>query len=257
MLARTALKMGELASIKFADATIAVSKTLTNYIALQYHKQAHYIANGITPRRVATDDVVLTPFGLRSGDYVAMVSRLVQHKSPHTLIDAWKMAKEMRPDLLKNKKLAIVGGSAFTDSYVKQLHQQAEGDASIVFTGYQTGEVLQALFAGAQFIAHPSTSEGLPIAILEAMSYGKCVVASDIPENYEIVEEHGVSFETENIEDLAEKLIERFEDPMGTAAIGHTARVFVEDEYNWDDIAVETLELYEKHLALREGVYAI
>ncbi len=256
-LARWALKTGEFACLKFADATIAVSKTLTNYISLQYHKQANYVANGITPRRVAIDNVVLAPFSLKSGDYISMVSRLVRHKSQHVLIAAWKRAKELEPKLFKDKKLAIVGGSAFTDDYVKELHELAAGDNSIVFTGYQTGEVLQALFAGSQFMVHPSTSEGLPIAVLEAMSYGKCVVGSDIPENYEVIEEHGISFETGNVEDLAQKIIERFQDPMGTAAIGHTARVFVESEYNWDDIAVETIELYEKHVALREGVYAV
>ncbi len=255
--ARWMLHLGEAACVRFSHQTITVSKTLTNYIALRFKKRAVYIPNGIQPRRTTLNDAVLAPFKLRSGAYVAMVARLVPHKGAHTLIEAWKVARELRPELLRDLKLAIVGDSAFTDAYVKKLHTLAEGDASIVFTGYQTSDTLEALFSGARFLTHPSTSEGLPIAILEAMSYGKCVIASDIPENREVIEGNGVSFVTGSIEDLAQKIIERFDDPAGTSAIGHGAREFVEIEYHWDDIAKETIALYEEHLALREGVIAM
>lgn len=257
VFARFMLQLGERACVKFSDSTIAVSRTLSNYIALSYGKRVPTIPNGITPRRVATDNIVLEPFGLRSYRYIIMVSRLVPHKGAHTLIDAWKLAKIMRPELFKDIKLAIVGGSAFTDSYVKELHAQVADDKSIVLTGYQNGEVLQALFAGAKFAVHPSISEGLPIAVLEAMSYGKAVIGSDIPENMEVIRENGVPFSTGSIEDLAAKIIELTEDEMKSASIGHTAREFVETEYNWDDIARDTIELYKEHTALREGVLAI
>lgn len=255
-IAREALKLGEKMSVRHSDETIAVSKVLTNYIALNYGERVSHIPNGITPVRVSVDDIVLEPFGLRSYGYISMVSRLVKHKGVHTLIDAWKLARSKNPQALKDLKLAIVGGSAFTDDYVEALHKQAEGDDSIVFTGYQTGEALEALFAGSKFIVHPSTSEGLPISVLEAMSYGKAVIASDIPENMEVVKDHGVPFTTGSVDELAETIIELASDDMLTASIGHTAREFVETEYNWDDIGALTLEIYEKHRALREGVLA-
>lgn len=257
VVARTMLKIGEKMSIKYSDETIAVSKTLTNYIALNYGERVSHIPNGITPQRVSTDDVVLDPFGLRSFSYITMVSRLVKHKGVHTLIEAWQKAREMKPDVLKDMKLAIVGGSAFTDDYVEELHAQAAGDDSIVFTGYQSGEALQALFAGSKFVVHPSISEGLPISVLEAMSFGKAVIASDIPENMEVIKDHGVPFTTGDVDELAEKILELASDDMMSASIGHQAREFVETEYNWDDIGLETIELYEKHRALREGVLAI
>jgi len=256
-IARSMLQLGESACVRFADQTITVSKKLANYVALRYGKRAVYIPNGIEPRRVPTNNTVLEPFGLRSGSYIAMIARLVPHKGAHTLIEAWKRVREERPEFVKDTKLAIVGDSAFTDSYVKELKSLAADDPSVVFTGYQSGEVLQALFVGSSFVAHPSTSEGLPIAILEAMSYGKCVVSSDIPENAEVVEENGVMFTAGDVNDLVRALIERLDDPIETAAIGHAARVFVEDEYHWDDIAKETLALYQDHVALRDGVVAM
>lgn len=256
-VARFALQMGERFCVRFANETIAVSKTLVNYIGIQFKKRVSYIPNGITPRRVTTDNVILRPFGLRSFQYIAMVSRLVPHKGAHVLIAAWQKAKYERPELFADLKLAIVGGSSFTDDYVKSLHAQARGDNSIVFTDYQRGDALSALFAGAKFMVHPSASEGLPIAILEGMSYGKAVLASDIPENMEVIEQHGVSFVTGSVDDLAQKMIGLLEDEMQTASIGHAAREFVETDYNWDDITRETLKVYEDHSALREGVLAI
>jgi glycosyltransferase involved in cell wall biosynthesis len=256
-LARLALRLGEKASVKFAHATIAVSKTLRNYASLNYDKPVQYIPNGITPVRMPVNETVLRGFGLQPFQYIAMVSRLVPHKGAHTLIEAWKKVNKEKPELFAGKKLAIVGGSAFTDAYVKRLHAMASGDDSIVFTGYQTGDALKALFAGASFVAHPSTSEGLPIAILEAMSYGKAVVASDIAENMEVISEYGVPFPANDVDALKTKLIELTKDPMQAASIGHQARTFVEQNYHWDDIAGETSELYNEYVALRDGVLAI
>lgn len=255
-IARLALKLGEWASVNFANETIAVSKIIAGYTRDAYGKLSTYIPNGITPRRVSTDPLLLEPFGLQPFGYVAMVSRLVKHKGAHTLIAAWQRAREMRPELFRGLKLAIVGGSAFTDEYVKSLHVMAAGDNSIVFTGYQSGDTLEALFAGARFVVHPSTSEGLPIAILEAMSYGKAVLAADIPENMEVIAEHGVPFKAGDIEDLAQQIVDLLKDPMYAASIGHVARGYVEDMYHWDDIANETVEVYRGPVVIDEGALA-
>ena len=243
---RFMLKLGERFALAFAHTTIAVSKTIAEYSKAEYGAKAVYIPNGITPRRVATDPILLEPFGLEPFGYVVMVSRLVPHKGAHTLIEAWKLAK------LKNLKLAIVGGSAFTDEYVKKLQAMTANDPSIVMTGYQSGETLEALFAGARFAVHPSTSEGLPIAVLEAMSYGKAVIAADIPENQEVLAEHGITFKSGDAASLATKLVELANDPMQAAGYGHVARTFVEDGFNWDDIAVDVLDVYRTHTVALE-----
>lgn len=258
--ARLMLHLGERASLTFATECIAVSKTLAIYAHENYGKVATYIPNGITPRRVATDPYLLAPYGLQPFGYVAFVARLVPHKGAHTLIAAWKRAKELAPSVMKDLKLAIVGGSAFTDAYVKQLKFQALGDDSIVFTGYQSGETLEALFSGARFAVNPSISEGLPIAVLEAMSYGKAVLASDIPAHHEVVADHGMLFKTGDENDLAYQIVALASDPMHAASLGHVARTFVEAEYHWDDITAETVKLYRRHYTLegrKAGKYTL
>lgn len=241
---RLMLRLGERASLFFADECIVVSKNLASYAYEQYGAQATYIPNGITPRRVATDELLLAPYGLQPFHYVAFVARLVPHKGAHTLITAWQKARAAAPEVLRDMKLAIVGDAAFTDSYVKKLKAQAAGDDSIVFTGYQNGETLAALFAGARFTVNPSTSEGLPIAVLEAMSYGKTVLASNIPAHVEVLADCGVAFKSEDVDDLAHKIAELAKDPMRTASLGHTAREYVESTYHWDDIAATTIARY-------------
>ncbi len=257
VFSRLVLRFGERAAFAFADETIAVSKTLAKYGEQEYGRRATYIPNGITPVRTSTDPLLLSPFGLEPFHYIAMVSRLVPHKGAHTLLAAWQLARKRQPELLKDVKLAIVGGSAFTDSYVRKLHAMAAHDDSIVFTGYQRGDTLTALFSGARFMVHPSTSEGLPIAVLEEMSHGKAVIAADIPETMEVAGEYGVPFPQGDIGALADAMIDLITDPMQAAAIGHAARIFVEDEYHWDDIAQDTAALYRRHSMVRQGVFAV
>jgi len=163
-------------------------KTLQYYCSQIYDVNASYIPNGVSQAKASyKDNLIEKEFELQKDGYIAVVARLVRHKGIHYLIKAYKRLKT-------NKKLVIVGGSAFTEDYIKELHELADGDHNIIFTGYQDGEALDQLFANAYLIVHPSESEGLPIAVLEAMSYGKSVLASDITENMEVVKGHGLVF---------------------------------------------------------------
>ena len=255
--ARFMLWIGEKAALIFPHETIVVSKTLADYTQETWHARATYIPNGVTPRRASLDPVLLDPFTLQPYNYALMVSRLVQHKGAHTLIAAWQKARDLDPILMKNMKLAIVGDSAFTDAYVAQLRAQVIFDPSIVMTGYQAGESLQALFMGASFVVHPSQSEGLPIVVLEAMSYGKAVIGSDIPENMELLSEGGVSFPVGDTNALAYAILDLVRDPMQASALGRLSREIVESDYHWDDIAKKTVALYENEKRMPVAVLAL
>ena len=130
---------------------------------------------------------------------------------------------------------------------MKELKELAADDSRIIFTGFQSGKVLEELFSNAYLVAHPSESEGLSVSVLEAMSYSKPVVVSDIPENLEAIGEHGMSAQNKNVEDLAEKIQYLLDNQDIAERLGSDARTHVLTHYNWDDIAQNTSELY-KHV---------
>ncbi len=243
--ARTSLYIGERIACVAPDATITVSKTLETYCRMSYSANTKYIPNGTQIPLEASDTKLLEPFGLTSGNYLMMCSRLVRHKGAHIFIEAWQNLRKAMPELVGDMKIAIVGGSAFTDDYVKELHSMAEGDPSIVLTGNQLEDTLHALFANSYANVHPSESEGLPIAILEAMAYGKCVLAADIPESMELAEDHGMVFRRSDVKDLEDKIIMLLENPDQVTAVGQEARAHIARNYDWKDIAETTDYLYE------------
>jgi glycosyltransferase involved in cell wall biosynthesis len=241
VFARFALGLGERAACSFAHETIAVSRTLQSYCDNSFSVHTRYIPNGISEPTDAGDDL-LAGFGLAKGQYIAMVSRLVKHKGVHYLIDAFKELKAM--GATGGKKLAIVGDTAFTDEYVAECKALAGNDPDIVFTGYQNGDRLHQIFANAYAVVHPSESEGLPIAVLEAMSYGKAVLASDIPEIMEVTRIHGLAFRSGSVKDLVRKLRHLLANPELAVQKGAEAKEFVLRDYQWDDIVAETETLY-------------
>jgi glycosyltransferase involved in cell wall biosynthesis len=227
-LARLYLRFGELVCCKLSDRTIAVSKTLQAYAQKKYRNDVVYIPNGVTVRPVGDTDA-LDAWQLIPGGYILAVSRLVKHKGIGYLIEAFKKIET-------DKKLVIVGDSAFTDDYVAQIRRLAEGDPRIVFTGNQTGEALKQLFSHAYIFVQPSESEGLSIALLEAMAYEQAVLVSDIPENLEAVPGSEYVFKSKSIRDLRNKLEWALTVPESVDRNRRLNREHVLKHYNWQDI---------------------
>jgi glycosyltransferase involved in cell wall biosynthesis len=244
--ARLMLFLGEGLACHVPDATITVSKTLETYCRLSYGADAKYIPNGTQIPLEVADEELLAPFGLQPQKYLMMCARLVRHKGAHTLIRAWKQLRSTDPELIQDMKLVIVGGSSFTDAYVREVQALAADEPSIVLTGTQTGSTLHSLFSHAYAAVHPSASEGLPIAILEEMSYGLCVLSSDIPENLELTEELGLTFKVDDVQDLALQLKDLLSRPATEIHdMGQRARLHIAKHYDWKDIAETTEYLYE------------
>jgi glycosyltransferase involved in cell wall biosynthesis len=255
-LARKYLAFGEFAASKFSDQTICVSKTIKNLVKEKFGREAEYIPNGVAVQNTA-DENEIAKFDLKKDQYLLTCGRLVRHKGVHLLVEAFKKLKAQSSKLkttTQNLKLIIVGGSVGTDDYVKELKKQAEGRNDIIFTGFQYGKTLAALFKNAYLYVHPSSSEGLPITVLEAMAYGKCVLVSNIPENIEAFAGRGYMFLNKNIADLVYKIKLLLENPDLVEKTGRIACEYVLQNYDWDKIAIATLDLYNKVLLVAPEV---
>ncbi len=249
LFARFMLHLGERAACTFAHETITVSRTLQQYCRNEYVKETTYIPNGVPVQDETTpNDDLVEPFGLEKDKYILMVSRLVAHKGAHILIESFQKLKQENflNARMQDMKLAIVGGSAYTDDYIKSLHLLASKSNNIVFTDYQSGKALEALFKHASFVVHPSMNEGLPITVLEAMSYGKPTLVSSIPEHLEIVKDPSMHFIENNVDSLAEKMGTMMQmSETEKANIGDANKIHVAKEYNWDEIVDAIVEVYE------------
>ena len=240
--ARGVLRLGEWFALAVPHATIAVSRSIVEYCKAQYGKTPVYIPNGVEIKK-SGDVSHLKQWGLKKDQYFLTVARLVRHKGIHSLIEAYKAV----PDDIKNEmKLVIVGAPSFTGDYETYLKELAGQDHRIVFAGYQTGDALAALYGNAYLYVHPSEYEGLSLTILEAMSFGKCVLVSDIAENREVIDHSGIPFEVSSVDDLQEKMTELVNHPEIVSARANLAMGYMKQHFDWGKIVEETEGLYEK-----------
>lgn len=243
--ARTMLRLGEWMGAIFAHKSIAVSKTIQSYFLNEYHKQTVYIPNGVKLTKKQNHSLI-DQWNLKPEKYILMVSRLVKHKGAHYLLEAWQIARQKNQELLKDYKLVIVGDGVFTDDYVSQLHHIARGDSSIVFTGWQKGQELEELYANTIMLVHPSENEGLPITVLQAMSYARAVLVSDISEHKEVIKDKNFWFDNTNVYSLAEKIAELVSNPELLKEKGESNQELAQTSYNWDEITKQTIHLYKE-----------
>ncbi len=241
LVARLMLTLGELTSLLFAHETITVSKNLQQYCKKQYKRDTTYIPNGVPQVENKKASRITAQFGLQQDEYILVVTRLVRHKGVHHLIRAFNMIDT-------DKKLVVVGDSAHTDDYVQELEELAQDNDNILFTGYQSGAVLEELFSNCYLYVQPSESEGLSISLLEAGSYGRAVLVSDIPANMEIAERRGFTFKNTDVSDLAYQLQHVLDSPIVATEAGKKLRQYILQEYHWDTIAKHTVDLYESAL---------
>ena len=127
---------------------------------------------------------------------------------------------------------------------MNELKEMAAGDERIIFTGFVQGQMLEELYSNAYIYTLPSDSEGMPLSLLEAMSYGNCCLVSDIAECADVVEEKGVTFRKSDVQDLKDKLQMLLDDANATQVYKKEAAEFILKKYNWDEVVDKTMELY-------------
>ena len=231
------IKAGERAAVKRADEIIVLSRSVKEYFQKEYNRDTHYIPNGVSRPEIKPAKQITEQWGLEKDSYILFLGRIVPEKGLKYLLDAWK-------NINTDKKLVITGGSSDTETFLNELKDQAS--ENVVFTGFQQGKVLEELYSNAYIYCLPSDLEGMPLSLLEAMSYGNCCVVSDIPECTEVVEDKAVVFKHSDTEELRKALQNLLDKPQLVARYRKTAADFICNKYNWDEVVKKTLALYRK-----------
>ena len=231
------IRQGEKNAVRYADEIIVLSKGVQDYFQQTYSRTTRFIPNGVNvPEKRPAEDIS-QKYGLTKDSYILYLGRLVPEKGIRYLIEAFR---QVRTD----KRLVIAGGSSDTDTFTEELHEMAKDDPRILFTGFVQGQTLEELYSNAYLYTLPSDLEGMPLSLLEAMSYGNACVVSDIPECTEVVEEKALVFPKGNVNALRECLQDACDHPDKIDNLKQQAADYICARYNWDDVVKETLQLY-------------
>lgn len=237
-LARNYIMLGEKCAVKCADEIIVLSKNVQKYFMEKYGRKTLYVPNGMASAELREAQLIESQLDLASEKYILYLGRITPEKGIHYLIDAYK---RMNTDL----KLVIAGGESDSVEYFSRLKQMAAPCRDIVFTGFVQGRMLEELYSNAFCYVLPSDLEGMPLSLLEALSYGNCCVVSDIEECREVVGEKGVIFRKSDVQDLADKLTWVCENMQITPEYRRSIAKYARGRLSWNDVANRTLEIYK------------
>ena len=233
-LARTVLQWGERAAVRMPNATIVVSRTLDEYYRQTYGANTIFIPNGTLLRERHTGRK-LDEWGVEPGDYVLFLGRFSPEKNCHLLVEAFE-------NLDTRAKLVLAGGSSYSDAYAQQLRNHQNGRIKIL--DWVSGEDLDELLTNAMLFVLPSDLEGLSLALLDAMAAGVCVLTSDVPENRELVDGVGFTFQRGNVLDLERMLDFLARHAEAREAAARAARERIREHYLWREISRQTERVY-------------
>ena len=233
------LKFGEKMAVKHADEIIVLSKNVQKYFRDTYGRDTIFIPNGISKPQLKDAQQLTEKWGLKKNQYILFLGRIVPEKGIMYLINAFKKVDT-------DKRLVIAGGASDTNDFMEEVKKCAAEDSRIIFTGFVQGQELEELYSNAYIYTLPSDLEGMPISLLEAMSYGNCCLISDIPECTEVVEDRAVVFKHSDIADLADKLQMLCDDPDMVQRYRKNAGKYICSRYDWDDVVGRTMELYKE-----------
>ncbi|MCD8085840.1 MAG: glycosyltransferase family 4 protein [Clostridiales bacterium] len=233
------LRLGEWVAVKCADEIIVLSASMQRYFWEEYGRKTVYIPNGIRPMPVRPARLITERWQLAQGEYFLFLGRIVPEKGIQYLIKAFRKVNT-------TKCLVIAGGASDTEDFYQHLREMAGGDPRVIFTDAVQGATLEELYSNAYLYCLPSDLEGMPLSLLEAMSYGLCCVTSDLPECLQITGSLGYQFpkgDVDRLRDVLQMLVDR---PELTTAHRKEIMESVCTRYSWEDTVEQTLNAYRK-----------
>ena len=228
---------GEKCAAKYADEIIVLSEGVKQYFQDTYGRETRFIPNGVNRPEIKSAELITEKYGLIKDSYILFLGRLVPEKGIRYLIEAFKGVNT-------DKKLVIAGGSSDTNTFADELKELAKDDNRILFTGFVEGQELEELYSNSYIYTLPSDLEGMPLSLLEAMSYGNCCVVSNIAECVEVVEDKALVFKKSDISDLKDKIQQACDNLELVGRLKSQAADFICNKYDWDDVVKKTLNLY-------------
>lgn len=237
-LASAYIRLGERTAARCADEVIVLSRAAQSYFLETYGRETVLIPNGVDAHEPLPACEITSRWGLEEGSYLLYLGRIVPEKGLHYLLEAFRQ-------LDTDRRLVVAGAASDTSEYMDQVKALVEGDDRVLLTGFVTGDTLAELYSNAYCYILPSDVEGMPLSLLEAMSYGRACVTSDIPECADVLGGTGVTFPRGDVAALREGLATLLAEPAKALALGSAAKAAVDESCSWGAVVERTLETYE------------
>ena len=230
------IKFGEKLAVKYADQIIVLSKGVQEYFKEQYNRETVFIPNGVNKPQIREAKIIKDKYNLEKGSYILFLARIVPEKGLQYLIDAFK---QIDTDI----KLVIAGGASHTNDFLEEIKNKVKDDNRIIMTGFVQGQELEELYSNCLLYCLPSDVEGMPLSLLEAMSYGCNCLVSNIEENVQVTGNYATVFEKSNIDDLKNKIKSLLKENKNLNS--QEIQKYILKKYNWDTIVKNTEKIYK------------
>ena len=237
-IAKASLRAGEYLGCRWANQCIAISRYIQSHIADKAGVEAELIPNGAKLANMTPPSHYLDALGLQPKGYLLCVARFVPEKGLHDLIGAHKQSEGSLP-------LVIAGDADHDSQYCRSIKAEAEASDDIILTGFISGSELAEVFSNAKLFVLPSYHEGLPIALLEAMSFGLDPLVSDIPAHTEVALAPNCYFPVGNIEQLALELQRKSTQAEPDMSATNLMQR-IETDFSWEIAAQKTRDVYQR-----------
>lgn len=229
------IKLGEKIAAKYADEIIVLSLEQKKYFSQKYNRSTKFIPNGVTLGKRRKCVQIKEKWNLNERGYILFLSRIVPGKGLEYLLEAYKGIDTDMP-------LVIAGGSMFVDNFYQKICDIAKQDSRVKMIGFVDGSILEELYSNALLFVFPSEAEGMPMCLLEALSYDIPCLVSDIPENTEVGSEYVEIFKSADVESLKEALLKILDKKVTFKKSSE----YIEKKYNWVEITKQTLSCYKE-----------
>ena len=171
-------------------------------------------------------------------NHVVMVARLLKSKGVLEFCEAASWVKNHRPDL--NLVFELFGEEK--ELSASDLREFVE-DGDIIYHGFCNA--IADVYKNAGMVVLPSYGEGMPMSLMEAMSVGRPIIATDIPGCREVVKDgwNGFLVPPRNSVLLAEAIIKLAESKETMTLFGEHSRILVEERFSSNVINEKFLAL--------------
>ena len=229
-------RVGEYASVVFANRVIADAKVIADYYKETYDADSTVITYGANVNKLPPGEV-MAKFNLKPKEFILYVSRLEPENNALGVIQAYAKLNVDYP-------LVVVGDAPYAEEYKKKLREAAND--KVIFTGFQFREAYRELRTNCYIYVQATEVGGTHPALVEAMAYGNCVIGNGTGENFEVLGDAGLFFKHNDFDELAEIMDRLIKNPKEVEHYGNLAQKRASEHYTWDLVTKQYEELFEQ-----------